>query len=245
MKTFVFFTLAGILLFSSFVIFVLKLLRKKVSGKLGLLLLLVAGVFFLIGGYYLWTDVIRPQARTTGTDILDFVKEHGVISSNPYKEDGIDPFYWEDNWAGYAKLPLIKPYYLGTNTPYKVYNSNEDRWSLRSPKYKNINKGVIGVSYIGIDNYYIYGHKFRYEIELSGGKTTYSEAYYFVVDTKHDLLHEYKIETLWEQALDSLELRKNFYYPDDIYRSYKMNPVLPWFPEEIKQQLEAVKAKKE
>ncbi|MCV6629598.1 MAG: hypothetical protein OIF50_07035 [Flavobacteriaceae bacterium] len=243
MKTFVFFTLAGILLFSSFVIFILKLLRKQVSGKLGLLLLLVAGVFLLIGGYYLWTDVIRPQARTTGTDILEFVKEHGVISSNPYKEDGIDPFYWEDNWAGYAKLPLIKPYYLMTTTPYSVYNANEDDWDIRLEGSNTISHGIVAIAYIGASDYYIYGFNEEYEIKWEDGYNKIVKPFYFLVDTKNDLKYTYFEESKWEQALDSLELPKNFYYPDDIYRSYKMNPVLPWFPEEVKQQLEAVKAK--
>jgi len=50
-------------------------------------------------------------------------------------------------------------------------------------------------------------------------------------------------ESDFQAKLKELNLAETFLNPDEVYEQYKQNPILPWFPENIKKQLEDVKVK--
>ncbi|WP_262148472.1 hypothetical protein [Chryseobacterium foetidum] len=51
-------------------------------------------------------------------------------------------------------------------------------------------------------------------------------------------------ESDFQAKLKELNLPETFLNPDEVYEQYKQNPVLLWFPEDIKKQLEEIKKQK-
>ncbi|WP_157444259.1 MULTISPECIES: hypothetical protein [unclassified Chryseobacterium] len=47
----------------------------------------------------------------------------------------------------------------------------------------------------------------------------------------------------FQAEIKKLNLPETFLNPDEVYEQYKQDPVLPWFPEDIKKQLQEAKAK--
>ncbi|MCV6630585.1 MAG: hypothetical protein OIF50_12100 [Flavobacteriaceae bacterium] len=207
---------------------------------------LLGGISAVVGLYFLWVDVVRPAASIVKREVKAYINDEGPYAPNPYKQDHIDSFYWDNNWEGYAKIPLIKPYYLISNVKYRHQKGDPDEWSLDDSSSLNTPHGITALGVFGVADSYIYGlnNGRIYRSTTDWTKTVY-DPFYFLIDTKNNLIHKYETRSLWRQALDSLELPKDFHDPDHIYWPFRVNPVLPWFPEEIKQQLKAAKAKRE
>lgn len=55
----------------------------------------------------------------------------------------------------------------------------------------------------------------------------------------------YETEEEFNIELKKLNLPEEYLSPDEVFEKYKEDPVLPWFTEDIKKQLEEIKGKSE
>jgi len=67
---------------------------------------------------------------------------------------------------------------------------------------------------------------------------------YFVINTKDLKITYFEKESDFKSELKKLNLPEEMLTPDAVFEQYKNDPVLSWFPEDIKKQLEEVKKEK-
>ncbi len=152
-----------------------------------------------------------------------------------YQNLGVDGFYYlNKNTEDISILPLIKPYCL--------MRIVDGVWSLDTESLENELGGIIDpTQYFGVQNIYIYGYK-PYKKGNSGPEFDVPEKW-FVINTEKHTLTYFDTKDTFKAELMKLELTEEFLGPDEIYQSFKENPILPWFPEEIKKQMKEAKKK--
>lgn len=64
------------------------------------------------------------------------------------------------------------------------------------------------------------------------------------VKVEDSALITFRKESDFKKELKKLNLPEKFLNPEEVYEQYKNDPVLPWFPEKIKKELEKAKTKK-
>lgn len=90
--------------------------------------------------------------------------------------------------------------------------------------------------------FYIYGSQGK---KLDFDEKEEFPRIWFIINSKTKEVRGYEKELDFQAELKKLNLPETFLSPDEVYEQYKQDPVLPWFPEGIKKQLQEVKAKKE
>lgn len=164
-----------------------------------------------------------------------------LFPDRSYDKANIDKFYWSDSGWDYSMIPLIKPIQL-------LQLQGDNKWEI-STGFNNSNEiGISDITKFNIIQSYIYGYKAP-EIHESDSNFNLPE-YWFIIDTRKGVkiedsaLVKFNKESDFKIELIKLNLPEQFLNPDEIYEQYKNDPVLPWFPEDVKKQLEEVKAKK-
>lgn len=152
----------------------------------------------------------------------------------PYKQAGIDRFYWEASGYDYVVLPLLKPYKL-------MKLQGDEEWILNTSVIPDEISDLAPTLYLGIKDTYIYG--FKPHVSSEKDPEFDMPEKWFIIDTKNHKIAFFKTKEEFKNELQKLQLTQIFLDPDKIYESYKDDPVLPWFPEKIKNQLEEIKKK--
>ena len=67
---------------------------------------------------------------------------------------------------------------------------------------------------------------------------------WFIINTETNNVKGFDKESEFKAELKKLNLPEEYLNPEEVFEQYKNDPVLPWFPEDIKKQLEDVKNKK-
>lgn len=156
-----------------------------------------------------------------------------------YKKAGIDQFYYSYESTGNTSIiPLIKPYCMET------YNGHTD-WSLDTD-YGNLENELGGlikpIGYFHTIDVFIYGYKGQYKSEKIPD-FDFPEKW-FIINTKDSKLTYFDKEKEFKEELQKLNLPEEWLTPNEVFEQYKNDPVLPWFPDEIKKQLREVKVNK-
>ena len=158
-----------------------------------------------------------------------------LLPERPYEKAQIDKFYWAYSDWNYTMFPLIKPIVL------MQYQGNKDWW-LNTSKINGQLTDISPVESFNVSQNYIYGYK---PIEKDLDNPTFdSPEKWFIVNTKEKKLTFFDKETEFKAELKKLNLPEEMLTPDAVYEQYKTDPVLPWFPEDIKKQLEEAKEAK-
>ncbi len=156
-----------------------------------------------------------------------------IFPERPYEESQIDNFYWADSGWDYNMIPLIKPYKI-------IKQQGQQEWLLNSSASKNEISDLAPLESIFITDIYIYGVQGE---NLNFEETATNSSVYFLINTKEMRIQYFDKESDFKSELKKLNLPEEFLTPDEVYEQYKNDPVLPWFPENIKKQLEEAKAK--
>ena len=167
-----------------------------------------------------------------------------LFPDREYEKAKIDNFYWADSGWDFALIPLIKPYKIqqlqGSKTwTLETYNS--------APKIETFHgKNIVLNNFEPLEKFniidkYIYG--------CQGEKLDFDEKdklsrIWFVINTETKDVKGFETELDFKAELKKLNLPEEFLNPDAVFEQYKNDPVLPWFPEDIKKQLEEVKKQK-
>ena len=163
--------------------------------------------------------------------------ENKVNPGSPYKEAGIEHFYWKAEDKDKYIIPLIKPLRL------IKWKANDD-WGLETStigwKYGDISPIVT----INVKDVYIYGLK---DIDYFGDDRNMvdSPAFFYLINIKTKEIKTYDYErekNKFEEELKRLGLPETYLEPHNIYMEYEKYPDLEWFPEDIKTKLNEVKA---
>lgn len=181
---------------------------------------------------------------------IEYSMHEGAI----YIDMGVDTFYWEVGNRDIERIPLIKPYALQRPR-------GDDSWMLALPNelYSNWDNKITNdtirvfidntartfpIKNINVKDIYIYG--FKDNIKLGD---VYISAFYFIINTKENQIKTYSTDR-WKDfltELNSLDITLNtaedWVDPDILFDDFKIDPILPWFPENIKSQLKKVKMK--
>ena len=165
-----------------------------------------------------------------------------ILPERPYEDAKIDNFYWAVDGWDYSVIPLIKPFLL-----IKLQGSEE--WELSTGFNKFDEISISKIDNINVINNYISGHKANEIRDFDNRKINIPE-YWFIIDTQKGVksdspaLIKFNKESDFKAELKNLNLPEEMLTPDALFEQYKTDPVLPWFPEEIKKQLEEVKKSK-
>ena len=166
--------------------------------------------------------------------IKNEMKEHTPDYS--YKNAGIDKFYYSNVDPGNINiLPLVKPLSM---------NRSEYGWFLDTDLdnlYNEFGGGISPIKKFNVFNQYIYGHKLEFKNENQPDFNIPEK--WFIINTQEKQLVYFDKELDFQAELKKLNLPETFLYPDEVYEQYKQDPVLHWFPEDIKKQLQEVKEK--
>lgn len=156
-----------------------------------------------------------------------------------YKNAGIDEFYYSHSDIGNTPIiPLIKPYNISNiGSPREWYLD-----TYRAKLNNELGGGISPILKFNCKDKYVYGYK-PFEKDEKDSKFDSSEKW-FIIDTKEKKLTYFDKESDFKIELKKFNLPETFLNPDEIYQQYKNDPVLPWFPEDIKKQLEEIKARK-
>lgn len=167
-----------------------------------------------------------------------------IFPEKIYEKNHIDKFYWVDEGWDYSVIPLIKPFRLQKM-------QGMDNWMLdtyiKTPKIETFhNQNIVlnnfdPVEKLNVNNGYIYGN--QGEI-LNFDGTDKIDKIWFIINIETKEVKGFEAESAFQNELKNLNLPNTFLNPDDLYDQYNINPVLPWFPDNIKKQLEEIKEKK-
>ena len=168
-----------------------------------------------------------------------------LFPERPYEKSHIDNFYWADSGWDYISIPLIKPYQLQQLQGSTVWMLDAHNPSLKIETFHGKNTVLSSfdpIDMFNIKDFYIYGSQGK---KLDFDEKEEFPKLWFIInsETKEVRAYEKKMDFLYE--LKKLNLPEEFLTPDEVYEQYKNDPVLPWFPEDIKKQLEEAKAKHE
>ncbi|MBD3907191.1 hypothetical protein NAL32_18850 [Chryseobacterium sp. Ch-15] len=162
-----------------------------------------------------------------------------LFPERPYEDAKIDKFYWADSGWDYTMIPLIKPFQL-------IKLQGNDMWQISTGFNKFDEISISPIDNFNLTSSYIYGHKIE-EIRNFDNRKVIVPAFWFIIDlkkgTKEISLSKFNSEQELNIELKKLNLPEIFLNPDEVYEQYKQDPVLPWFPEDIKKQLKEAKAK--
>lgn len=191
------------------------------------------------------------------SDIINKIKNiaYSIDEVAIYKEMGVDPFYWDTGDRDIDRIPLIKPYTLvrpkGNDNVWKLalpdelYSNWKDEYvDYRTRTFYDNNTRTSPISYIYVKNIYIYGFK-----DVLESKELNIPSFYFIIDTEKNQIKTYDTDRqevfLTDlKSLDiTLDIEENWAVPDTLFDDFRFDPILPWFPQEIKNQLEEVKKK--
>lgn len=166
-----------------------------------------------------------------------------LFPERPYEDAKIDKFYWADSGWDYTMIPLIKPYHLQQLQGSTIWmlDSHNPAPQIETFHGKNIVLNNFNpVEMLNVKDIYIYGNQGE---KLNFDQTSTLSRIWFVINTKTKEVKGFELENDFKAELKKLNLPETFLNPDEIYEQYKQNPILPWFPENIKKQLEEVKVK--
>ena len=150
-----------------------------------------------------------------------------------YKQSNVDRFYWEDSGQDYEVIPLVKPFKLK-----KLKGSQE--WSVNTSVISKEIKGLQPVILFSCMNIYAYGFQ---DIDyFSDTKEIISPQTWFIINARTKNIDYYEKEYEFKAELKRLSLPEKFLNPDEVYEQFKQDPVLDWFPEDVKKQLNQVKS---
>ncbi|WP_370900684.1 hypothetical protein [Chryseobacterium gossypii] len=166
-----------------------------------------------------------------------------ILPDRSYEEAKIDNFYWADSGWDYTLIPLIKPYKIQQLQGSEIWMLDANN---PSPKIEIFHgKNTVLSSFDPVESFnvkdgFIYGSQ--------GEKLDFDEKetfpkIWFIINTKTKEVHGFETEKDFKAELKKLNLPEEFLSPDAVYEQYKKDPALPWFPEDIKKQLEEVKQK--
>lgn len=164
-----------------------------------------------------------------------------LFPERPYEEASINKFYWVDSDNDYKYIPLILPYKL------VMSSENNQKWTLTTnskgirmvfdDNVVTIISSIEPITDFNISSSFIYGISDKLE-HSSIPKL------WFIYNTMNNNLKLFEKEEDFKAELKKLDLPEKFLTPDDVFEQYQNDPILPWFPENIKKQLEEVKVKK-
>jgi len=123
-------------------------------------------------------------------------------------------------------------------------NRSEYGWFLDTDLdnlYNEFGGGISPIKKFNVFNQYIYGHKLEFKNENQPDFNIPEK--WFIINTQEKQLVYFDKELDFQAELKKLNLPETFLYPDEVYEQYKQDPVLHWFPEDIKKQLQEVKEK--
>lgn len=171
--------------------------------------------------------------------------EQNIISENPYLTAKIDKFYWETLSDDTNLVPLIKPYQLMRVTgseDWYLPTLSKDRFNFKNGSFVDL-FSLSTVIECNIKPPYIFG--IDEEITSIHPDTNKPFAIkprlYFIINSESNKLDVYEDVELYKNQLNQLNLPDSYSTPDYLFEQFKKDPVLPWFPENIKKQLEKVK----
>lgn len=167
-----------------------------------------------------------------------------LFPDQSYEKANVDIFYWSSEGWDYSVVPLIKPY--------KMQQLQDLRnWMMETyiatPKIETFhNKNIVLNSFDPIEKFNVSG-KFIYGYK--GEKLDFDEKdkiprIWFLINIETKEVTGFESESDFKTELKKLNLPEELLSPDVVYGQYKNDPVLPWFPDDVKKQLEEVKAKK-
>lgn len=167
-----------------------------------------------------------------------------IYPERVYENQQIDKFYWADEGWDYSVIPLIKPFKLQKM-------QGVENWMLethnKAPRIETFHhKNIVlnnfdPVERLNVYGGYIYGNQGE---TLNFNETEKMARIWFIINIETNEVKGFETESAFKDELKKLKLPNEFINPDEVYEQYKINPVLPWFPEEIKKQLEEAKSKK-
>ncbi|MCW3169055.1 hypothetical protein OMO38_11020 [Chryseobacterium sp. 09-1422] len=154
--------------------------------------------------------------------------------AGPYKEAGIDPFYWEaiDNDKYY--IPLVKPLRL-------IKWKGTDQWILDTSiiGWKYGDMGPIAV--INAKDVYVYGLQ---DVTYDEENNKTSSSFFFIINVISKEINTYDYDNqrkVFEEDIRKLGLPETYFEPHNVYVEYERYPDLEWFPDNVKNQLNKVK----
>jgi len=150
-----------------------------------------------------------------------------------YKKSNIDRFYWEDSGYDYEVLPVLKPFKL-------INLQGNSEWILNSSEMPDEINDISPVASINLYNNKIYGFQDN-QYQLNSNEVRIP-ARWFIIDTQAKKISYFEKETEFKAALKRHNLPEKFLNPDEVYEEFKQDPVLEWFPQNIKKQLNEVKS---
>ncbi len=174
---------------------------------------------------------------TIGLYSCDKIEKKMQIPDYSYRNSKIDEFYYINETVGNSQIiPLIKPYDI-------MKSGSPQEWGLATYDTLNELGNVISpIQMFNVHNIYIYGYK-PFEKDDIDSKFNSPETW-FILNTVEKKLIFFDKESEFKAELKNLNLPEEMLTPDAVFEQYKNNPVLPWFPEDIKKQLEEVKKQK-
>lgn len=161
--------------------------------------------------------------------------KHKLLPDRKYEKESIDNFYWVEGGWDYTILPLFKPFRL-------IRHQGTKKWGMNTSEIKNQLSDISPIQYFNVLQIYIYGYKSSEKDEEDSNFDSLEK--WFIINTQEKKLTFFDKESVFKAELKKLNLPETFLTPDEVYEQYKNDPVLPWFPEEVKKQLEEVKKQK-
>lgn len=164
-----------------------------------------------------------------------------IFPDRKYEKAEIDKFYWVDGYWDYVQVPLVKPYKIQQLQGSKVWTLET---YISNPKIETFHgtntvlNSFDPVDMFNIKDIYIYGSQSE---KLDFDEKNKIPKIWFIINTETKDVKGYELESDFKIELKKLSLPETFLIPDEVYEQYKNNPVLPWFPEDIKKQLEEAK----
>lgn len=158
-----------------------------------------------------------------------------------YEKGNIDKFYWAEGGWDYTILPLIKPYKMQQLQGSKIWMLETHITTPKIETFHGIDTVLSSLDPIDLFNVthiYIYGSQAE---KLDFDEKNKIPKIWFIINTETRDIKGFELESDFKKELKKLNLPETFLTPDEVYEQYKNDPVLPWFPEDIKQQLEEVK----
>ncbi|MDR2237202.1 MAG: hypothetical protein LBE92_13860 [Chryseobacterium sp.] len=174
--------------------------------------------------------------------------KHKIVPDNPYLAAKIDKFYWETLSEDHNVVPLIKPYQLMQVTGSKEWylpTQSKDSFNFKNGSTVDL-YSLTTVTECNIFPPYIFGID---EEIISNDPDTdipfpIKPRLYFIINSESNKLEVYEDREQYKDQLKKLRLPNSYSTPDYLFEQFKDNPILPWFPEDVKQQLEEIKSKK-
>ncbi len=165
------------------------------------------------------------------------IKNKSQMPDYSYKNAHIDPFYYSSEDLGDTPvLPLIKPYRL-------LFFNGKNVWALETGDVQNeLGDMIAPLMKVNVVGEYIIGYK---SFEKDNEDPTFNiPEKWFILNTESKQLSFFNTESLFKTALKKINQSEELLNPDTLFEQYKKDPVLPWFPDDVKKQMEVVRRKR-